>query len=80
MAAPSTLTMHAYMDELMRQLGCENLKEMSRRTGIAYTTLRDWAFEGGFMTCEVRQARRLAGATGRSIDELVSGFDSKPAT
>ena len=77
MPGKSNLPMHPYMEELMRVLGCEDLRQMSRRTDIKYTTLRNWAFDEGFQVCQVRHARRLAKAVGCSLDELVAGFDKK---
>lgn len=77
MSGKSTLAMHPHMEAAMRSLGCEDLMQMSRRTGIPYTTLRNWAYDGDFQNASLLNVKRLSRSLGISIDELVSRFDTE---
>ncbi len=73
MAGKSNKEMHPFMAELMTKLGCENLSEMSQKTGIPLQTLRQYGYENRYPAAW-ESARKLSEATNTTIDELLTRF------
>lgn len=71
--------MHPYMDKLMREAGCQDLTNMSKRTGIGLKVLRDLAYHDKFEGYAVRYILQLSKACGVSVERLAEGFRSKNA-
>lgn len=78
MSGKSHLAMHPYMEQLMRALDCENLTEMSSRTGLGLKVLRDLAYYNKFEGYSVAVILQLAKATGESVESLAQGFQKQP--
>lgn len=75
MARKATKEIIPFMKALMADLGCETLSEFAVKTGIARSSVDEYAFAGRVPTS--LNAVILSQKTGRSVEDIISGLSGK---
>lgn len=72
MPRPRTNKVHPYIQTLIDEHGCENLMDLSRKTGIAYTSLQSYA--DGKSVTHLRDLMALCERLKQSPDAFIRGM------
>lgn len=71
MTRPRTRPIHPDVQNVMNEINCPRLSDLSSRTGIDHGTLSVWA-DKGLPIKTLNNLSKLIKPTGKSLDELVT--------